>query len=343
MDYELVYTALPEQCSCRPEDNRHLAPLDGIGANSEYECHYCSERLLETIIPLGFLLAGVSAAQSMFPVSHDLLRSFRFLGRDPAMDSGVDNLRTVIQTLGVQENGPMVGNGAPFDRLNCVIMLFTGCELSLQSSRISATCVNGICFYLDILREISFDSESLLRIHVVPGRIELKGKICSSVQDIFDQKMDKLKETKSERFKDLTDGAYTFDNPDTVSVPVKPTLTCLELCYKLTNEFNQLVYIAPRLFTELVVDWWVHVKCQHDRSPSVVEDFGEPRYNEWITVQGRRLIFVWGQEVTCLAFLSEYTGAAVGGWIFRRAGCNQCCLRASFQLPSRVPVLIICS
>ncbi|KAJ9647257.1 hypothetical protein H2199_002244 [Coniosporium tulheliwenetii] len=288
-------------------------------------------------------MSGVSAAPSLLPVPHGI---YKFYGNLPSgwrhcgnASDGVANLIAILKELAF---GWRQGRTQPTAyRLDKAVMLFTGYEATTELSEASAKCVKGICFYFDILRELSYDTESLGHIRVVPGRIEHNGRSSRLVQDMYDMR-DPSAEL-SERFNDTLEGAYTFDSPDSVSMLVKHTLTCLEICCKLTDGFNKPVYVLPSYFEDSVSQSRAPVRCEGTNCSTVVEGFVEPKHNEWITVQGRQLMFVQGHEITCAAFLAEFVPRATSKLIFRRAECIQCCLRTSFQFSPEVRMLIICS
>jgi len=56
-------------------------------------------------------------------------------------------------------------------------------KLQKHMEKVSAQCVNGICAFLAILKDPSDESETVGRIHVLPGRIDIESKSYAVLED----------------------------------------------------------------------------------------------------------------------------------------------------------------
>ena len=74
------------------------------------------------------------------------------------------------------------------DLLLLAALVFTAYDdledgIDLRGDGISVRAISGLCFVLDSVLEISDNAESMIRVHIIPGHVEFKGRPYTLVRD----------------------------------------------------------------------------------------------------------------------------------------------------------------
>ena len=210
--YESCVSMLRANCECRVcqgpgngfdivADNDHGDEMADDGeyesdvASSESDSEadwdpdvYCLVVLAETIICLSRTLANMTVAEDLSPtrVGFDLaygrqltLRRSAHLAKNAILEMG-----PIVFCLDFDQHFSWtIDEDAAEERLYTALQLFAGQKVLRAAWGLSAQCANGICAFLDILRDVSVDDEATGRIRVLPGHIELEKKSYTSLQD----------------------------------------------------------------------------------------------------------------------------------------------------------------
>jgi hypothetical protein len=153
-DYEQAIGSIRTICGCVVCEGR--AGSEGIASKKRV---YCATLLVQVITRLVLLVASIDMPRNILPVV-----------------SGIELLYS--DCLGHWESCKATNElphhllcGVNNDILSQACSLFTGRRIS-NSKHMSAFTSDGICFYRDVLTQVSVDPERCNLVHVVPGKIE---------------------------------------------------------------------------------------------------------------------------------------------------------------------------
>jgi hypothetical protein len=149
---------------------------------------FCLVILAETIICLSRSLAHMDVAKELYPMRSGFeiaygrqlnLRRSSNLGR-----SAIKEIGQIVFCLDFDNSFSWkVEEDMAEVRLFHALELFTGRTPLRTTWGVSAQCVNGICAFLAILKDPSDESETVGRIHVLPGRIDIESKSYAVLED----------------------------------------------------------------------------------------------------------------------------------------------------------------
>ncbi|CCT71988.1 uncharacterized protein FFB20_05748 [Fusarium fujikuroi] len=153
-------------------------------SNSEDSWSYCLGTLAETIIFLTWNVSALQIHADLKPYHSGLIFIYQLHSREAMADSSFGERFRIAR-----HNRARCSNLV--ERLDLASIyhtaqfLYTNSHYPLQGCQaLSATSVGGICFYFDILREVSDRPEDIMTLHVVPGIIQTKaGRKYSFIAD----------------------------------------------------------------------------------------------------------------------------------------------------------------
>lgn len=160
--YAQAIEMLQSQCSCNycpiraDQSKRYVRSFMPV----------CAPSVLETVIKISCLLARVeSIHEGLFPTR----RGIETLHERQLKERGTytERLRACTAALG----------HAPHSRsaVEEACILFSDAQKTAHAAL--ARSSNGVCVYLDALREVTLSSEKIFSIHILPGKIEKAGHI----------------------------------------------------------------------------------------------------------------------------------------------------------------------
>ena len=174
-EYEAQISKLAIGCQCRI---CCLIPLSMANVKKN-EAPYCLIALLETTIVMTRSLAGILSDMSPMRV-----------GIESMYDMHVPKMRSFEQTSGLSPLQRIIENGIPGvidpPLIYVAETIYGGqwyTERIRPESFISAIAENGLCYFLDGLREPTRSAATLGRVHIVVGRIEHLNRPYHKVQD----------------------------------------------------------------------------------------------------------------------------------------------------------------
>jgi len=162
-----------------------------IGGNMGYRNFFntrtvCLVALLETIITLCHIMAGLCVAKGLCPTSSGLRSFYNFQARRVWTRDRMSVSNYVSQWF---YQGPDSARGTDIywdhsnTRLVDALRLFTGQNIPEKTALATAFAEGGICVYFDIFRDFSLAPEDSGLIHVMPGSIERSGRLFRAVTD----------------------------------------------------------------------------------------------------------------------------------------------------------------
>jgi len=155
-----------------------------------HDMEYCLVVLTETIIRLARTLAGTEIHSGLAPSRAGLEQ---FYVKQFKLRENKDHGHEVVGEIGEiafvldMESGSW-GERLPSSNPSLVwaLQLFTGRRAMYPHHSSSAISAYGICAYLETLVTLSDEDESVGKVRIVPGYIELNDKRYSSLSDLFD-------------------------------------------------------------------------------------------------------------------------------------------------------------
>lgn len=170
MTYETAAFKISSSCSCEYHSRGKSAILNG-GRTTNGEGHrICLAALFDTIIFVSRITAGLLVQDGLEPSLNGLSSIYQRM---------VDRLKLPLKTRVLDTSFE--------SSLSTAVTLYAGYHPeSLRTAgteAISAIVSRGFCFYLDSLCELSDFCESLSRIHVIPGGIELEDRSFPEIRD----------------------------------------------------------------------------------------------------------------------------------------------------------------
>lgn len=332
--YEERLEAIRRTCGC-PECNSSFEPSGAA---------FCLVLISETILVLCQILAGLNIAKGLLPLRigiEEVYNRQSVITKDkqqtPSRSEG--NRERPEPIFRILEHTTRAGWGVWDDqtvkrdtRISESLLLFASRNYGRQWwPEISAACQNGICAYLDVLNELSFDPETVGRVHVVPGRIER----CHKQYQIIEDPQAKL---DTQRFS-LTASAE-LGKLNQASLEVTETMRGLSVSYFLhsrdTGNHKLAYHIGPADFVGLVSEARGRIVCPRiqphcPRFPSenIVEDhLNYPLVSR--SLHNTTLIFIDSSFGNTFMRAALFMIAGEGKRTYRliRDGqCLDCCLR----------------
>jgi hypothetical protein len=327
------------------DDGEHESDTASSESNSDADWDpdvYCLVVLAETILCLSRTLANMVVAEDLSPTraGFDLayerqltLRRSAHLAKKAILEMG-----PIVFCLDFDEHFSWtIDEDAAEERLYTALQLFAGRKVSRGAWGLSAHCANGICAFLDILRDVSVDAEVAGRIQVLPGHIELEKKSYTSLQDQTpkggnDDLVLPLKAAHASE--DL------YEKPK-LRVKEGPNhLQCL-MEFKGSNTQNSPILIGPAKLASILSTRRGLVPCPQKDKPCIqvpgLEVTVQERYQSMVA-PGKTLHFYRLDSdesamlalvaiVACLAQLSENFSIYLVSHL-----CYQCCVRAALAV-----------
>lgn len=173
--YEARLALLDPTCECTRCSPPHInTETDELPPPMRRQCLVI---IMETMINLCGLLARIDLAVPLLPT----LRGMQLLYRTAHDKCAFERM----------DKSPLgrfrfVCSQSLFDHVRAATLLFSGHweeNIPERFRAVSAVSVQGICVYIDCLREPSDDAQLLSRLHVIPGQIESESKPYQYVQD----------------------------------------------------------------------------------------------------------------------------------------------------------------
>ncbi len=249
--YEESYLRIKKQCNCSICKNPRTR--DGY--------RFCFVLIMETIISLCQLLAGLEIAKDLYPkrvgIESIYQNQYDTLAKKEDLKFKVADLGPIVYVL---SGSTFMGSGADdiatCQRLEVALQVFAGGEKS-NLSNTSAQSRSGVVAYYDIHRNLSIDRENLGLVHVMPGAIEYEGRAFYKLQDYptAESQDSTTGDELGKRIRELND----------VSVEITETAQSLRVNYKLRpqqpSDHDAYVHILPTKFIKDVYTARGRVKC----------------------------------------------------------------------------------
>lgn len=166
----------------------------GICKSEEHKKYYVEERfccavLLESLFVILRSLSGIPLDATLCPMRSGLEAMYhhqRKLKDRKITDEAVLWYGPVALTL----ECPFISLGRFFpedlavQRMLVAAQIFAGRHIKGVQWDVSAMCVAGICIYSDVYKELSGDLDSITRCHVIPGQIQMHGRVFDRIEDL---------------------------------------------------------------------------------------------------------------------------------------------------------------
>jgi hypothetical protein len=122
----------------------------------------------------------MKVAKELYPVRAGFELAYRrqLIEGEPSREA-IEEVGPIVSCLIFQSHPSWSADGRLLEALG----LFTGRSSTSSRWDISAQCVDGICAFLGILRDVSVHKDALRKIYVLPRRINLEGKSYFTLED----------------------------------------------------------------------------------------------------------------------------------------------------------------
>jgi hypothetical protein len=329
-NYEQNIAMMGQRCRCK-----RCKDEDAFSGSERF----CLVVLFETIVAISQALAGMTVGEDIHPAraGFELFYTRQLAIRLDGDRKTFGNKMDIGPIFYVLETTPGVYDhkeNIAENRILDASRLFTGRDSRLQDLpfEISALSTSGLCFYLDVLRELSLDRECAGRVHVIPGRIEREEKPFYLVVD------------RSHLNKYLSgpkDGIAEFTD---VSLSVKETVRSLTISCRLSDKKDKAVQIGPAALVHEACSARGLVNCNGRKCGEIVSIKSDAGPFEEYSVSGKQVFVCKGDQwFRCASLFLGMTSESLGGahCILRTDECIQCCFRAAVELDFHQPVFII--
>lgn len=334
--YEMKLAMIESTCACEYcSDSEN----EDIGDGQKKEIKYCLVTLLETILVLCRALSGMDVAENLFPTRSGLEWYYEAQLHVRLREAPDNRFRGEMGPIvRVCENPDISLSNWDKDmrnghRIFDAARLFAGRDVHASRAPVrigvSALSVAGVCVYLDTLRGLSLDPQSIGRVHVIPGFIERDGKPFNRVEDD-----DELKHMNAT----LEGLDAEFIN---VSMVVKETVRSLSVGYQLTMEGGKAAYLGPAHFLSIVSEARGLIHCGGRGCRQLVHNMNEKEKYQEFNISGKRIAVRRGDDLTRCAFMVQGFRDSSFGYILRDGQCMQCCLRAALGMQTTQPIAVI--
>lgn len=244
-EYEAQIASLTMGCGCRICCPSPRTADDGKQNNGAY----CLVAMLETIIVTVRSLSGILS--DLFPMHS---------GLEAMYDMQVPRMRSFERTTELSPLHRIIESGIPSKTdpplLNLAETIYGGkryYETIEPTEFISAIAENGLCYFLDTLREPTRSAATLSRVNIVVGRIEHLGRPYHKVQDAGE-----------------TDPLFAGEPRPTSCIPGK-CLDTIKACSNSTLELLVKENISLQRLSYLSAEYGVNVKN------AIIGSFGPSR------------------------------------------------------------------
>jgi hypothetical protein len=315
--YEQQLTMIGQICRCE------LC----TGNSSLDSDNFCLVVLVETILVLSQALAGMTVGKGIYPTRAGIemfyTRQLMIRLDRKSFGDKVDHIGLIFFVLEATPIQYDNKENIAETRLLDASRLFAGRDTRLQDVPYgtSALTSGGICFYLDVLRELSLDRECAGRVHVVPGRIERDEKPFHLVVD------------RDHLNKYLTGPEDGIANFTKVSLSVKEKVRSLSISFVISRESGRAVHIAPASFVNDVCGARGLVNCDRRKCREIISIRSDAGPLEEYTLGGVKVFVCKGDEwVRCAIMFLGATSDPGYRCILQTDECIQCCFRAVVEL-----------
>lgn len=250
--YEERVAAIQRHCSC---DCCRNWEFDGD------QDKFCLLVMFEAILVLCQVMSGMNVAENLLPMRGGFEAFYKrqlSIRRDRTIYENREQvIGPIVYVFETTSFGDWnIEENIADRRIVDALRLFTGRDIQTTSWGTAAQCENGICAYLDILREFSLDSELVGRVNVVPGQIERDHKPFRVIQD-RDVQQDSVDSVLSFLGKSVFDDASIF---------LTETVRALNISFKVHNKSlkaGKVVQIGPADLVHTVAQARGLVSCTH--------------------------------------------------------------------------------
>lgn len=202
LHYEKAIIMLKEICNCRKHCSATLSSVKDGENDHDRESNMSSDSNIPTLVE-HFRWDDKCFCLPLLAVTIiQLVRQLSTLGKIPPGLSpkrkGIQGIYEAAESafdVQVQRSNGVSGTFGHLlefmndkDLLLLAALVFTAFDdvadgIDLGSDGISVRAISGLCFVLDSVLEISDNAENMLRVHIIPGHIEFKGRPYTLVRD----------------------------------------------------------------------------------------------------------------------------------------------------------------
>ena len=290
--YEANLALIKATCNCSlcqaSEDE------DGFDDSND---HFCCVVLVDTIIHVARCLSVVTVPKTLYPnrsgleIFYEKHLNMRRSAELPKVEILSREMGPIIHCLDLGKGYGWEDEDDPVEvSLFQALQLFTGRDIQPLNTGVSAVCESGLCAYLDILRDLSDTDESIRRINIVPGRIELHSKAHSSLEDSKPTSMDGSESWDLPFTSELLSTRY-----ENLSVIVKEQSEALRITYEFQSSVRGKVkkqQTGPAALTGTLMECRGLVPCK--RRNCTVVHVSSPFQN---ISQSHRQLHINGKEI----------------------------------------------
>jgi hypothetical protein len=271
-EYQGAVADLAQGCKCK------------TCSDTDTKRAYCFVRIFETIVVIAQSLSGIQVdVENMHPMRRGFESYYKRqceIHLQASHTALQEKIGPVIFVLETNEEPNYEGtywqHAVPNQkRILDAVRLFSGCPFEIDSVDVSAISTrDGICVYLDTLRQLSTDRESIDKVHVIPGKIEYNEKPYNSISDNYGLQSD------WNWTEDAITGHHNFVTPSLLISTVRRTvMDGLSVAYDLLSAEGKHSYIQPSDFVDKVSRSRGRIHCmrrlcRHFTSLPVPREFG---------------------------------------------------------------------
>ncbi|KIW13133.1 hypothetical protein PV08_08320 [Exophiala spinifera] len=247
--YESSWALIKRGCEC---DICKLGAEEGM-----FEEKFCLVLLLETIIFIAHCMSGVSAPENLLPMRSGIEAQYRRQLKLHVSEKLQPRISTYGAAGAILEFSPgeceewNIEESVAIPKLIHTIRLYTGRDIRSSDHEQVAISVAGIVVFLNSLVEgcLPIDPESAGRCTVMPGHVEMYGRLYHSLEDLSDFDLHGMDYRRRRR------GGQPFD----------PLIDAAGVT-ELTNNFDSVTMIAQERPNAVKVGLSVH---ERHADPSV--------------------------------------------------------------------------
>lgn len=327
-NYEANLSIIKSACNCercQTEDDEDEVVLE--------QEKFCCVVLAETIIDIARCLSGMSVASDLCLTRVGLEI---FYARHLNNRFGKECYRRYLE-----EMGPILyvmdldrGYGGETEDIRVVrllraLQLFGGRTVVFTSEDVSAASENGICAYLSILADLSDDDQSIGRVTIVPGRIELHGKAYNSLEDV---KLDNETRYLTDHNREVTTSEVFSASYEDISVTVEEKAEALQISFDFPS-WSHGYFVKQRIGPALLADalTWTRgrVACKRRGCRKMILEGTVPTakfQHERIKISGKNIDILRGDVRSRSVALGVVLG--IENFVIDKE-CIHCCLKAA--------------